>query len=233
MKLKICAFSDDRKFIAYLDKFFSSIVDIVIKVKYFSNLVEFYEYKDKSHFDIILIDIDSIEYNSLGSLGMTYLGNASVCMLCNKSLFEYDPYIWASTNKLTIILKKYLKSELLGIIQDKAFKLRSCSLTVKADNTIYRFYYSEIMVIDPIGHYLDFYVLNYPDPIKTRMQINTITDDLLQNHFVVVKDSTYVNCDYIKVIDKNTKKIILENDMNLNYSRRRYKAIKQKVMEGK
>lgn len=89
------------------------------------------------------------------------------------------------------------------------------------------------MVVDPIGHYLDFYVINYPDPIKTRMPIKSIKLDLLENHFVAVKDSTYVNCDYIKTIDKTTRKIVLENGMHLNYSGSHYKAIKEKVMEGK
>lgn len=233
MKLRVCAFSSDKNFVDYLGKYLSSIVDILIEVEFCSSPSEFCVDTYKRHFDIILIDIDSIEYNTFGCLGMTYLGDASIYMLSSQSLFEYDPNIWTTRKPLTIILKKHMGYELLSIIQDKASKLRSSPLIIKANNTIHRLYYSEIMVVNPIGHYLDFYVINYPDPIKTRMPIKSIKLDLLENHFVAVKDSTYVNCDYIKTIDKTTRKIVLENGMHLNYSGSHYKAIKEKVMEGK
>lgn len=233
MKLRMCAFSSDNKFVVYLGKFLSSIADISIEVEFFSSPSEFCVDTYKRHFDIILIDIDSIEYNTLGCLEINHLESASICMVSSQSLFEYDPNIWTFRKPLTLILKKHMGHKLLSIIQDKASKLRSKPLIIKANNTIHRLYYSEIMVVDPIGHYLDFYVTNYPEPINTRMPINSIKLDLLENHFIVVKGNTYVNCDYIKIIDKTTKKIVLENGMHLNYSRRNWKAIKEKVMEGK
>lgn len=61
MKLRVCAFSSDKNFVDYLGKYLSSIVDILIEVEFCSSPSEFCVDTYKRHFDIILIDIDSIE----------------------------------------------------------------------------------------------------------------------------------------------------------------------------
>lgn len=97
----------------------------------------------------------------------------------------------------------------------------------KAERTTYKLLYYEILMVYPENHYLNIVMENRT--LKTRKSIKEISDDLESHGFAISSASTYINLYRVKFINKHF--VNFDNNLRINVSRYKYKALVQKFNE--
>lgn len=105
-------------------------------------------------------------------------------------------------------------------------------LTVKKENQIYKFHFTEILWIEVIGDYTSIYTNT--TQISVRKTLQSIESELPNNLFIRTSRNTLVNIKKIKKVERSfsgTMSATLLNDQKIHISRKYWKNIKKRILD--
>lgn len=181
--------------------------------------------------DIVLIDYDTFKNIDFKIDTIKNFYDTTIIFVTTQPLLRLQQ----NQNRFGInahfIYKQHLPKELRKIIFEKVDKRKSDSIIVKMNKDAYRLYYHEIYAIYPDDHYLNFLVLSYDEPIRSRIWLNEIAEQLDKNGFVKTRGKTYINLHLIKYIDYENNTVYFINGHHEIFSRRNHKEIARRFLE--
>lgn len=233
IKIIVC---DDKK--KSLERIREFVYDISKKLK---RKVEVYTYqsgrevndllcKQKSHFDLLLLDIDMPEVSGFDIAREMRQAESDTVLIFISS---HEHYVFKSIEyrPFRYIRKQYLEEELYHALKD-AYKLIDSesdkTIIIKVDDEDIRLKRSEIMYYEIESRKLSIHLKN-KNVLNIRKTIRDFYKELADDNFIQINSGCVVNAKYIDKISSND--ITLENGEKLIVSRPRIKNVKSELLE--
>lgn len=228
MKLNLAIFSCDENFANYI-----STIEIVntSHSMIFQDLRGFFKEKNCAY-DVILIDYDTAKEVGIEIASLENFYDATIIFVTSHSLLHVNQKLKVKGkfyHPLRFVYRQQLSSELIRTANELLHK--QGSINIKVNKDLYKLYFYEIYEVYSADHYLIFNLINSPNPIRSRMWINDIASQLLENGFVKTKGGAYINLRYIKHIVYETNEIYFTNGKHTTFSRRNYHEIAKRFLE--
>lgn len=227
MKLRIGIFTDSMRFTTFVNK-----IDVVVVADCnIANNLESFLSTSQSVYDIILIDYDTMKEISFKIASSKYFYDAEIIFVTSQKLLNYKlPLRLDNPQRFVYISQLPMELTKVSNIAIESSLTKSISLQVNKD--FYKLYFSEIYCVYSNDHYLKFSTLSRNEDISSRLWAKDVVPLLIKNGFVKCKGSVYINVRLIEEIEHEHLRIRFINGKHEPYSRRNYKEISKRFLEG-